>query len=1043
MRNIKRFSIWLKKRDFLEEVFSEAEVFPDDDADYNLVYNTNLKYVSEPQWVWMAIGKRLIKAYTEDDPRLYDKEAGKNHSYLYLNDQKYNYYLAYAIKDVDEKVKKDDFVAIFNKASKGTWVYESIKENSLGAVSKDNVKQYFNSVRNYDGITPPYQDKNIVFNKIRQIKNPKKLYYLAVAKNIANIKAGEPLAVVDFSDFESICENKEGVKIIINSSKLKLNEILEVLKYKNNKKIVSKSKEDIFNIFNKLNSKEEEKEEKNYNYYLASAINDVDENVKKDQLVVIFKKSPEDTWVYESLNSEKGTIYNNNVKNYFTIVRHPFGQIKDKKIIFDKITQIEDAEKLYYLGIVTKDKYLDGFDIGEALAIMKFSDSEFIIENKKGIKAILSLDTLNNFSEFSEDENNKKIVSKSKEDIFNKLNSKRKGKPKREDVRIPDEKMSEYNFKIQESFVETSDNMMIDALAGTGKTTMLKHLSSYIKDGEKWLYLVFNRINKQESENKFPEGVDVMTTHSYLGKLLENSEDKSVGSRMRLDYGEKKTKKIYEIADAIIDISWPKSKYNYQNKFDKDASPFNWKAKQFVIQLSDLAKAYAIDPMQEKEKIIEKFNEIIMIHSLNSDLSTSYKEQDKDEHEKHLSQMLDKSIELLKLSMPNVKFPKEYSSLKTSLERIRDDNDTLWFAAMNAEKINWNPYKYKVVLMDEVQDFNDCQIIMAQKLKESGARIVCVGDANQAIYLFRGSNAQAFEKLKKIAGDGNSHSLPINFRSGGNIINWVTNNTNVKDIQAAPHLENKGKVYAVGGTHEPIEYDTFIEGVVGELKGKEKKLTESTAIISRVNSSLASAAIYFLKNNVQFVIIGKDLSKELLGFIIKTKTSFEKRGGYRKNISGYQQFLNDYLFKKEDEWSGKATKKDELKDLKEMTETLTIVIDHIEETKMKDSEKKSMESKIQTVDQLMDYIKEKLGGLDPGNEKDFEKIKKVDNEKVITLTTAHRSKGLEWERVFLMKPELYTPKNENNKEEARQESNAFYVAATRAMKTLIVQKEEY
>ena len=90
------------------------------------------------------------------------------------------------------------------------------------------------------------------------------------------------------------------------------------------------------------------------------------------------------------------------------------------------------------------------------------------------------------------------------------------------------------------------------------------------------------------------------------------------------------------------------------------------------------------------------------------------------------------------------------------------------------------------------------------------------------------------------------------------------------------------------------------------------------------------------------------------------------------------------------------------------------------------------------------YLERKLGGLDPDNPNDAAKIKSQDPRKVVTLTTAHKAKGLEWDRVFLMRPSEYDPSKPNIKtqEQAQQERNAWYVAATRGRKTLMVSDDD-
>jgi superfamily I DNA/RNA helicase len=600
------------------------------------------------------------------------------------------------------------------------------------------------------------------------------------------------------------------------------------------------------------------------------------------------------------------------------------------------------------------------------------------------------------------------------------------GRPTPEIVRIPQDKMTIYNQKIEAKFNETPENIMIDALAGTGKTTMLKHLSSFIKPGEKWLYLVFNKKNQVEGSKAFPAGVDVLTTHAFLGQLLKNS-GKEVGGGTDLPPQGQKWRKIGRIADHVMSLDWPSvdSYLNYRNrKTGEWTSPFHWKAKNFTTKLADLGKAYAINPTQPDAA--DKLKEIIKQHGMDSDISTDKTPQDKD----YTSDMIEMSLKIMQMTMPGG-LPRN-----DELHNVRDQDDTLWYAALNADNIRWNPNGYKVVLMDEVQDFNECQLIMAQKLKEAGCRVIGVGDPHQAMYGFRGANAKAFDKLKDIIGSGQSQNLPINFRSGGNIIDWVKNNTHVSNLQAAPHLLGKGQVFADGGTNPPIKYNDFINNITDEFT-KNRKLSEPTAIIARTNAPLGHAALNFLKNNVDFQIIGKDLSRNLVDLIKRVTKSKPEYVDIRNFGHDLTSFINDL----EDKWSNKISKSDELKDLREFSQVLLSVLDYLRQKDYKEDERSRQ---LKTAKDFQIYLERKLGGLDPDNESDAAKLKSQDPRKIVTLTTAHKSKGLEWDKVFLMKPSEYNPERPSVKteEQAQQEMNAWYVAATRGRNTLMVSADD-
>ena len=63
-------------------------------------------------------------------------------------------------------------------------------------------------------------------------------------------------------------------------------------------------------------------------------------------------------------------------------------------------------------------------------------------------------------------------------------------------------------------------------------------------------------------------------------------------------------------------------------------------------------------------------------------------------------------------------------------------------------------------------------------------------------------------------------------------------------------------------------------------------------------------------------------------------------------------------------------------------------------------------------------------------------MKKRDPNSFITLTTAHRSKGLEFDRVIILDIDNFKPDKAKNPAEKQQEQNAIYVAFTRAKHSL-------
>lgn len=82
----------------------------------------------------------------------------------------------------------------------------------------------------------------------------------------------------------------------------------------------------------------------------------------------------------------------------------------------------------------------------------------------------------------------------------------------------------------QIAIINHDDNLKINAVAGSGKTTTLLEYAKTRKDNSKILYLAFNRSVKNEAEKKFRtygiKNIDVTTAHSLAYRHIVGQEDK-------------------------------------------------------------------------------------------------------------------------------------------------------------------------------------------------------------------------------------------------------------------------------------------------------------------------------------------------------------------------------------------------------------------------------------------------------------------------------------------------------------------------------------
>jgi Superfamily I DNA and RNA helicases len=639
---------------------------------------------------------------------------------------------------------------------------------------------------------------------------------------------------------------------------------------------------------------------------------------------------------------------------------------------------------------------------------------------------------------------------------------------------LSDDMMSEEQKAIDAKFAQlmsspNQSHIMINALAGSGKTTMLCHLAHKYGQGQKWLYIVFNTKNKVEGMQKFPKGVEVKTTNGFLGDVLQ---DKSNSNRIpqtermiqainNLDKSSeeesgKRKEKIRLVADSadftklLSSLRIPeKIAESDGGKVTKTVNSLlrsiQYTFKEQVLLLTNLAKAYAIDPRQS-DLLDEALNKIVQSYDFDTDFEkvkkriTSYSGSFRIATEAVLKDIFGQDFMqkdftneikfaskwMLNATMPlGTKQTHQHKRYTLNLGEIRDFNDDLWFAAIHADNIAWP--KYDVVLADEVQDFNEAQKIMLKKLGEAGAKIVAVGDPNQGIYRFRGADSSAFDNLGTMLGDS-SHdknhmfTLSKNFRSRKKIIDFANEKTHVKNLQQGKKFDDDGEGAV---TQFEIKYDGIFDALQNEKN--ENGQIKQTAFIARTNEPLVHTALSLLTKKIPFLIIGKDIAGDLRKHIEKILRL--KGIPDDEAVEVLQQELQDYLEREQELYFGSATQKNYLQETTEVTTAILSCIDQVI------SENPNRQIQIAN---FKDWIRNRLGGLDlEASEKDIAKYQnKIENENPIILTTAHKSKGLEFERVFILRYDQFPHKKAKRKEDLDQEENAKYVALTRAMDEL-------
>ena len=293
-------------------------------------------------------------------------------------------------------------------------------------------------------------------------------------------------------------------------------------------------------------------------------------------------------------------------------------------------------------------------------------------------------------------------------------------------------------------------------------------------------------------------------------------------------------------------------------------------------------------------------------------------------------------------------------------------------------------WQYDIVFVDEAQDTNAARRALVRAMLKKGGKVVAVGDRRQAIYGFTGADADALDLIKQ---DFNADELPLSvcFRCDRSIIQYAQS--------WVPHIEWADEA----GEGEVI--DMNIEDV------DWKETSEQDVVLCRNNKPLVSLAYDLLKSGVPCYVEGRDVGTALKKLAQKWKI---------KSLADLDNRLDSFLAR---ETSKALAQKNEglAAMIEDRVDTLRVFMERVRE---KD---------LHTVKDLVDDIDSMFKDTKPGQ-----------RPKCITLSTVHKSKGREWNRVFWLDKEETLPSKWARQDwQLAQEDNLCYVASTRAEHSLV------
>jgi len=482
---------------------------------------------------------------------------------------------------------------------------------------------------------------------------------------------------------------------------------------------------------------------------------------------------------------------------------------------------------------------------------------------------------------------------------------------------------SQYQLAVFENIASGAGHTVVNAVAGSGKTTTIVEAMKHVPRGRRTLFVAFNKSIADNLKTKAPPGVEVSTLHSYGLKTIT----KCLG-RHRID-----EHRVDGFARELYGNLW-----ELRRALCKTVSLAKGTLAGDPEQLDELIDAFGIEIPKPKEDfkpetVQEKRAEAAM--------------ENREEFIKHVLEILLRCAQL------------EDGSI--------DFDDMVWLPVI----LDLNQTKFDRIFVDETQDLNAAQIEMVMRGIRPDGRICAVGDPRQAIYGFRGADSGAVDKIVDRL-QATVLPLSVCYRCGSDIISEAQ--TIVPWIEAAPG-SGPGEVTNV------FEEDMVRDVAPGDF------------ILSRTNAPLIRFCMLFLQQGRRANIQGRDVGAALKAFVKKSNAPDIPM--LRNYVEGWRDAECKRLAEKHRDTSAVEDRANCVLALSDGAPSVADVIGRIE-TLFEDKS----------------------------------------DQKQIILSTTHKAKGLERDRVWLLKwTYMRRPHVEEN--------NLYYVAVTRAKQSLfLVHRDE-
>ena len=491
---------------------------------------------------------------------------------------------------------------------------------------------------------------------------------------------------------------------------------------------------------------------------------------------------------------------------------------------------------------------------------------------------------------------------------------------------------SKYQKDIFDYIEHGQGHLVVEAAAGSGKTFTLIKCIELIPQNKRILLTAFNKdiVNELKKKAKGFVNVECKTLHGLgMMMVLRNVKEMSPVPEVF-----KYTSQFYSNTSNYTKINTFRLKKSDRKRYMENVKKYVDFARYFLCQtpkdLDEIEKAYEIETVADEKEVAMK--------------------------------LLDWG--------------------KTHLDTM-DYTDMIWLP--NVLNLKPTGLQYDYIMVDECQDMNKAERELVMKCFKVGTRMISVGDENQLIYQFSGSDKDSLNTLKSLP---NTVCLPlsISYRCADSIVEYAQ--------KIVPSIE-KNDDHREGKVLESVPLCDVNDGDM---------------VLCRTNAPLVELYNRYLNMGKKSYIAGKDIGSNMKS-IIESMNVDSINWEDDKHDGLWARLYNDLFETRNKIMTESNISKDDATNSRAYQDKLDMI-----------NAIGAMSLGINTTDELIKKIDEVFP--------------KKSQKSGIMLSTIHKSKGLECENVYIACRSLMPSKNATTNWERRQEKNLIYVAYTRAKNKL-------